>query len=105
MVFLKRHKNTMRALSLKTVAFICCHALSEMISHKKQDDVYRVDINELKDSARMLRERILMKSKLDLKDNYNASEVWLGVDFARLMLDEYYITYLKEKKLSKKKGE
>lgn len=99
----KSNNKVLRALSLKALAFIGCHVLSIVIKHKEYDNKYKDDINELKDTSRILRKFILDKSKLDLKDNYNASEIWLGIDLVSPIFDEYCIICKKEKALFKKK--
>ena len=96
-------KKTLRTSLLKALVFISCHMLSKVINHKELDNTYKEDMDDLKESAKEIREFILMKRKLDLKDNYDIPGLWLGVDLVSPIFDEYCVICAKKKALSKKK--
>lgn len=93
----------LRASLLKWLAFFGCHMLSIVIKHKGFDNTYKEDMDDLKESAKEVREFILMNSKLDLKEDYNIPALLFGIDLVSPLFDEYCIICSKEKVLSKKK--
>jgi len=96
-------KKTLRTTLIRALVYIGCHMLSIVIKHKELDNTYKEDMDDLKESAKEIREFILMKSKLDLKDNYDIPGLWLGLDLVSPIFDEYCVICAKEKALLESK--